>query len=47
VGEVGKEKKDGEAWGRVAESLIRASAISLGACGVGLVQLLNREDLMV
>ena len=38
---------EGETWGRVAESLIRASGISLGASGVGLVQARRREDLMV
>jgi hypothetical protein len=37
----------GETWGRVVESLIRASGISLGASGVGLVQLRHHEDLMV
>jgi hypothetical protein len=31
----------------VAETLIRASGISLGASGVGLVQLRHRDDLMV
>jgi hypothetical protein len=31
----------------VAESFIRASGITLGASGVGLVQLRHREDLMV
>jgi hypothetical protein len=30
-------------WGRVAESLIRASGISLGASGAGLVRLCHRE----
>jgi hypothetical protein len=31
----------------VAESLIRTSGISLGASGVGFVQLRHRDDLMV
>jgi hypothetical protein len=30
----------------VTESLFRASGISLGASGIGLVQLRHREDLM-
>jgi hypothetical protein len=47
VGEVGGGAQEGETWGRVAESFIRASGITLGASGVGLVQLRHREDLMV
>jgi hypothetical protein len=43
----GEEAEKGETWGRVAESLIRASGISLGASGVGLVQLRHRQDLVV
>jgi hypothetical protein len=39
--------EDRETWGRVAESLTKASGISLGASGAGLVQLRRREDLMV
>jgi hypothetical protein len=39
--------RGGGAWGRVAESLIKASGIRLGASGAGLVQLRYREDLMV
>jgi hypothetical protein len=39
--------EEGETWGRVAESLIRASGISLGASGVDLVRLRHREDLVV
>jgi hypothetical protein len=31
----------------VAESLVRASGISLGASGVGLVKLCHREDLVI
>jgi hypothetical protein len=43
----GEEAEEGETWGRVAESLIRASGISLGASGVVLVQLRHREGLVV
>jgi hypothetical protein len=43
----GEEAEEGETWGRVTESLIRTSGISLGASGDGLVQLRHRENLMV
>jgi hypothetical protein len=42
-----EETEEGGRWGRVAESLIRASGISLGESGVALVQLRHRADLMV
>jgi hypothetical protein len=41
------EAEEGGTWGRVEESLIRASGIGLGASGAGLVQLRHREDLVV
>jgi hypothetical protein len=47
VDKVGEEAEDTEKWGLVAEFLIWASGISLGASGVGLVQLRHREDLVV
>ena len=43
----GEEAEGIKTWGRVEESLIRASGISLGASGVGLVQLRHREGVMV
>jgi hypothetical protein len=47
VGEVGGGGGGGKDVGRMEESLIRASGISLGASGVGLIQLRHREDLIV
>ena len=44
---MGEKAGEGKTWDRVKESLIRASGISLGASGVGLVQLRHCEDLMV
>jgi hypothetical protein len=35
----GEEAEEGEKWSRVADSLIRASGISLGGSGVGIFQL--------
>jgi hypothetical protein len=37
VGKWGEEAEEEETWGCVAETLIRASGISLGTSGFGLV----------
>jgi hypothetical protein len=47
VSEVGGEGGERVALGHVAESLIRASGISFGASGAGLVQLRHREGILL
>jgi hypothetical protein len=42
---MGGGAEDGETRSRVTEYLVRASGISLGASGLGLVQLRHREDM--
>jgi hypothetical protein len=43
----GEEAEEGDTWGPMTEFFIRASGLSLGASGVGLVQLRHCEELMV
>jgi hypothetical protein len=42
-----EEAEEGKTWCRVTKFLIRASGISFGATGVGLLQLRHREVFMV